>query len=295
MATKTPKSFLQSIPFHLITLHGNDKRLNSVQAVLESVGFQYTVHTFDRHPTDRSRGCYESHMSLFRYAQANDLPYIAILEDNIRLASDEGRGPVLPSDEQYQFMKDRLIGSKKDDDEDWEIMIFGGCTMAPIVFSVTSDPYVLSGNGTFGNFGYVISKAGYLRFLDLYHRLNVNHMPIDFLMQESEHAAPNKVLLMTPMLFVRDLRIGSIISPFLDPWRPFVFSPVMQRRMFNCGAWCAEHHFTTSPFVATLITWSLLITIVLSLLKLFFYVCTRLVFSFVSSSSRGRRTSQTVF
>ncbi len=161
----------------------------SVQTVLKDVGFQYTTHTFDRHPTDPVRGAYESHMSLFRYAAEHDLPWIAIIEDNIRLASDDSTLPKIPSDERYQFMKDRLMSEKQK--TDWEVMIFGGCTIMPTTFAKTSDPYVLSTRGTcLGCFGYVISKAGYLRMLDV-DRLGVN-MPIDFLIQESKYSDPTR-------------------------------------------------------------------------------------------------------
>ncbi len=277
-------SFLQSIPFHLISC--SSKRLALVQPMLDKIKLQYTVHSFARHPTNPVRGAYESHMSLFRYAKENDLPWIAILEDNIRLASDDSNEPPLPSDEQYQFMKDRLM--EKNSKDDWEVIIFGGFTFLISPFALTSDSNVLSTRGTcHGASGYVISKAGYLRMLEL-DRQNID-MPIDFLMQESEHAAPEKVLVMTPMVFLRDTRIGSIVTPFHDYWRPFVFSPPVQRKLLSCGKWCAEHYYRPHPLTACFVSWALLVFVVVSLLKLFYYVCSRIIVNVVRLSTMKKK------
>ncbi len=286
-------SFLQSIPFHLITLEGNEEtRLKPVQDLLDTIGFQYEIHNFQR-AKNPVRGCRESHMALYQYAAQKNLPWIAILEDNIRLASDESELPQLPSDDQYSFVKERLValdGNKKDD---WDVIVLGGFTFVPTAFSATDDPAVLVTRGTcHGTQAYVISRDCYLRMLNV-----TTDKPIDYLLHESEHAQIGRVLVMNPLVFTRDLRINSIVCPFNDSWRPFVYGPSAQRKLLKWGSFCADHSLTVSPHALLQVgIWSLFALVVFSCLRLFYsFYCFFTRVKQDNNGPRGRRRQATVY
>lgn len=71
---------------HVITVEKvGEVRLKQVENILKSIEQPYQVHIM-KPSKDKVKGCFESHMCLYRYAQEHELEYIFIMEDNIMLS-----------------------------------------------------------------------------------------------------------------------------------------------------------------------------------------------------------------
>jgi len=169
---------------HIIT-NGDENRIKKTIQSLEYYNFPYTFHTFEKHPTSGKKGCFLSHIEMYKYARDNNLEYICIAEDNI-----------IETKVNLKRIKTELIDILQ---KKWNIIILGGWFVPFTVCKSTSYKYIYNTTSLHGTSCYIIHKKFYSYILKHYKKYQEYHIDY-YLMQE----AKLKAFIVNPFLFRRN-------------------------------------------------------------------------------------------
>ena len=139
---------------HVITNGDEQRKLTTIQAC-SFYGWNYTFHEFPRNKQDGRQGCFDSHVSLWKYADEHQMDYIWIGEDNMTSS-----GAKLTSS--YQSEIDHFLKGKK-----WNVLYMGGWFPPLCNYKDTSYFHINQTNHMHGTSMYIIHKRLYKRLLTL--------------------------------------------------------------------------------------------------------------------------------
>jgi GR25 family glycosyltransferase involved in LPS biosynthesis len=142
-----------SNPIHVIT-NGDKKRLHYTKKALSNYKLKSKIFTFPRHPTNGKKGCFLSHIHLYKYAQQNDLEYIIICEDSIIHTLN-----AIPKKTQEEI---NILLNKPD----WNIILLGGWFIPFTRFGKTTYSSIYKTTSIHGTSCYIIHKRLYTSILE---------------------------------------------------------------------------------------------------------------------------------
>lgn len=197
--------------FHLITLKDTPHRKVGATNLLSKMGLNYQVHEFEKHSVPW-KGCISSHISLYKYAQKNDMDYIYICEDNI----SQGSGN--PETDYGPLQEFLAINTS------WNIVFLGGYILRPWDYcekTIYKNIYETR-NNNHGTVAYVIHRRLYEKVIDIYEKKGIN-VHFDIFLYNF------KCFLYRPFLFYHAHNLTSNINKKSDYWRRIWFHPVISR------------------------------------------------------------------
>jgi len=213
----------------------NGERLKRSKDIIQKTGLDQIVQvkTFQTDDEDRIRGCYNSHISIYKSIQSqysSKSSYsVLVLEDNVSLS------PLLS-----QSTLTNLKSFQSSNPGSWDMIHLAYIMYVPglIVRSTPHPSIVRLSTGTqaaLGTTAYVISKRGVDAILE-YHERHGYTIAIPDLMArlfpESRYAA-------NPMMFHRASKVKSLVNPQLDSLRELLFEPffytLWERTMVTTG------------------------------------------------------------
>lgn len=200
---------------HVITLQGQKQRLFKTTNLFlnkkDPLNFNYAAFTFTRNDKDPIKGCTDSHMTLYEYADKKKMPYIAIMEDNCCLAPNAhmwDSGPFL-----------NLLPDRKR----WDVIYLGGWYV-PFLGSCKQDK-LISGmyrtTSIHGTSCYVISRRGYQYMLRHRHEVTGH---IDRFISERL-----RCFICDPFLFHRSQTPSMINGPLYGYFRICIYNKYLYR------------------------------------------------------------------
>ena len=236
--------------FHVITLKEVPERSKRVQNLLNKYHFDYKLHVFNKHAKPVI-GCFQSHISLYKYAKEQQMNYILILEDNI---SDT---------ENTKYFKKSLpeiVNFLNTNNCD---ILYLSLFLNPFLtwdnrygnfYKIHNDPFV-----TVGTMAYIIKYPCYSDILNNLEMLEalLDHKQLDHFHQKYNRYAYR------PLFFTRAPDIVSITNPGAEMIRQIYFSPrvaEMTEKLFFNGLLRA---ITYSLIVLAVLVFLLLLNIVI--------------------------------
>lgn len=219
---------ITSIVFYVISLKGYEERQQHLKTILSKNHVPYKIVLYEKH-TNPTLGAILSHLKLYVYARKNNLPYIAILEDNITIYDNL-------SSSSFKEVENFISTDKK-----WNQLYLGGAV----------DPWnnrlqqIPGYNGKIyndfdnlhGTNAYIVSSKCYNRVLNdkalfsnikKYYSHKKTPIAFDMYMRKIDHKYVHK-----PFIFSRRT-VKSIINGHLDLARKFYFTPPMT----SLCQWC---------------------------------------------------------
>jgi len=146
---------MDSLCFHIIT-NGNPDRIETTRTAFETYGLKFQWEHSDKHPTNGKRGCFLSHIKLFRHAKKEGMEYIAIAEDNLiqmhdRIPSSVARevAALLPTNE-------------------WGLVLLGGWFVPFSSYGARHGTTLYKTSSIHGTSCYIIHRRLYLSILEHY-------------------------------------------------------------------------------------------------------------------------------
>jgi GR25 family glycosyltransferase involved in LPS biosynthesis len=180
--------------FHSIT-NGDKTRINSSSNAMSTYGFTYEFHFFEKNTADRRRGCFDSHIELFKYAKERNMEYICINEDNI-IHTDTSIPP------HFQENITKLINEKR-----WNIIILGGIYHPFTMCQPTEYSIFYKTKSLHSTCCYIIHKRLYKRVLRSYEKHLDEHIDY-YLMNEAQ----NEAYISMPFIFRRNNIIPTTVG-----------------------------------------------------------------------------------
>ena len=154
---------------------------------MSTYGFTHEFHFFKKNTTDGRRGCFDSHIELFKYAKERNMEYICINEDN--LIHTETSIPPNFIDNITKVIKEKI----------WNIIILGGWYIPFTMCEPTTYSTLYKTTSLHGTSCYIIHKRLYKRILRSYEKHVHEHIDY-YLMNE----ARNKAYISIPFIFRRN-------------------------------------------------------------------------------------------
>ncbi len=190
---------------HLISLNGKPERRKRVEKILSKYHIDYQSHIFDG-MKDVIKGCRESHLSIYQYAQNNDLPYILVLEDNIIDTSNTKY--FHPHIENIkEFIKDNNFD-----------LIYISAFFTPFkstYLKKKKDFYLLPQKHIVGGMGYIISKKCYTDILSKNYTSAIDRI----------HSYYSLRYICRPLMFHHTHHSNSITNSHMNNLREWYFHP----------------------------------------------------------------------
>lgn len=196
----------------MITLHETPDRTERATKLLDSLGANYQVHKFNKHPVAGYLGCKASHIALYDYALENNMDYIFILEDGFILKPNL---KLSDFDHIYDYAQNN---------NDWAIINFG--RKETILTPVGEDGFRRLNNFTrriwpVTTLGYVINSRA-IRKIPYSYRTSNDQPPIDRMLCKTFDHKNYKFLCTKNILLKRDdspsltaSKLSTCVSNFL--------------------------------------------------------------------------------
>jgi hypothetical protein len=191
-----------SLTVHVISC--NKSREEKIISILKSINLNYIIHRFTP-DKDKTRGCYNSHISLYKYADEHNMDYIFCMEDNIKLN-------IMPIDWNLPQIDNCNI-------------LYLGAQIYPSMNKCTPiNNRLVKTESSHGLSAYIIYSPFYKRIM----KQEYNNIPIDNLIEQYHDR-----YLYLPLIFCRDSSIRSIVNTKQLWWRNIYLSNNIQNIMLR--------------------------------------------------------------
>lgn len=199
---------------HIITVDGIGKeRCKRATDILDKLNINYEIHV-NPVVSNKVKGCFDSHMAIYKHALKNNDEYIFIVEDNIDLS------PNVNLETFNNNIKTFLEGPYRDT----FYVFYIGAFFLPYTTSKrprsTEYSDIMETFGMHGTSAYIIHKRFYIQLLEL----KDTDIEIDTLIEKY-----NNRYIAKRSLFYRYSKLPSIVNSNLDSIRKYYFSPLMYK------------------------------------------------------------------
>ncbi len=190
----------------IITLNSTQDRTDYTTDMLKKNNFKYKIFKFFKHKIPW-KGCFNSHMFLYKEIIKNDLEYAIIVEDNICISP------------KYDINNYKQLEQIIEQKNDWDVIIIGGFITPISKCTATEYSRLFRTKNVHGTSSYIISKRGCIKALEYYEKTNkIKHIDI--------YLSTLNQYIYNPLVFHHRI-IPSTINSHLNMIRKIWFNPKM--------------------------------------------------------------------
>lgn len=195
--------------FLLITLNEYPERKNYVEKLLTDNALKYRTFLFNKHEVGW-KGCLDSHINIYKYAEKNNLDFILVLEDNVCLSPTAN----LKFNSLYNIMNKNT---------DWDTIILGGFISPFSECDTTEYTDLYKTDCIHGTSCYAIHKRLFSKLIVEYENKKINS-PIDV------YLSTFRQYIFRPLIFHHRV-VDSTVNTHLNSIRKLWFNPAVYSKI----------------------------------------------------------------